>query len=189
MDAQALALICGIAGTLALVAGASLLIVDGLEQREGDSLRHWLVEIDLIDLLDRRKTIERTLYRHHRAFGATVIAGAAALLVALWTLHDHPPVTAWLTEMLGAWGVEAVMLVACASGLFALGIGVFLLIRPSILKKFEAEANRWIEPFPSRTQANARAETDVNRLIMRAPRVTGLLLLAAGLGCLLAYAG
>ena len=108
------------------------------------------------------------------------------MLVTLWTLHDHPLVTARLTVLLGASGVEAVMLVSSLLGVFALGIGLFLLIRPSILKRFEAEANRWIEPFPSRTKDKLRTDAGATRLIMRAPRIAALLLLAAGMGCLLA---
>jgi hypothetical protein len=80
-------------------------------------------------------------------------------------------------------------LTSWALALFALGIGVFLLVRPSALKGLETAANRWIEPFPSSTKATVPAETGINRLILRAPRFSGLLLLAAGLACLLAFAG
>ena len=189
MSAQTLAAICGIAGALAVAAGAALLIVAGRTQRERTALRRWLLEIDLIALLDRRQTIERPLYRHHRGLGAGVIVGAVASLVALWELHDHPLLTGVLPAMLGIWGVEAVILTIWALALFALGIGVFLLIRPSALKGFETAANRWIEPFPSPPKDRVPAETGINRLILRAPRFAGLLLLAAGLGCLLAFAG
>jgi hypothetical protein len=189
MPAQTLAVICGIAGALGLAAGAGLLIVPGRMLRERSGLRRWLLEIDLIALLNRRRTIERLLYRHHRAFGAAVMAGAVASLVTLWELRDDPLVTGVLPGILGAWGVRALILASWASAVLALGIGVFLLVRPSALKSFETAANRWIEPFPSSNKATVPAERGLNRLILRAPRVTGLLLLAAGLGCLLAFAG
>jgi hypothetical protein len=147
-----------------------------------------VARIDLVALLDRRRTIERSLYRHHYGFGAAVIVGAVASLVTLWELRDQPLVTGVLPEILGAWGAEAVIVASWALTVFALGIGVFLLIRPSALKGFETAANRWMEPFPSSTKATVPAESGINRLILRAPRFTGLLLLAAGLGCLLALA-
>jgi hypothetical protein len=183
MSAQTLAAICGIAGAFALAAGAGLLIVAGGTRRERAWLRRWLLEIDLIALLDRRRSIERPLYRHHRAFGAIVIAGAVASLATLWNFHDHPLLTSVLPGILGAWGVRAVILASWALAAFALGIGVFLLIRPSALKGFETAANRWIESSP------ADGNDFITRLVLRAPRLTGLLLLAAGLGCLLAVAG
>jgi hypothetical protein len=183
MSAQTLAAICGIAGALALAAGAGLLMVAGRTLRERTWLRRWLLEIDLIALLDRRRSIERPLYRHHYAFGAVVIVGAVASLVTLWEFRDHPLVTGVLPGILGAWGGSAVILTSWALAVFALGIGVFLLIRPSALKGFETAANRWIESSP------ADGNDVITRLVLRAPRLTGLLLLAAGLGCLLAVAG
>jgi hypothetical protein len=185
MSAQTLAVIYGIAGALGVAAGAGLLIV-GRTPRERTALRRWLLEIDLIALLDRRQSIERALYRHHRAFGAAVIVGAAALLVPLWELHNHPLVAGVLPGILGDWGVRAVILTSWALAVFALGIGVFLLIRPSALKGFETKANRWIEPFPSSAKTTVPADTGINRLILRAPRLIGLLLLMAGFGCWIA---
>ena len=187
MTAQTLAAICGVAGALGVAAGA-LLIVPRRPLRERTALRRWFFEIDLIALLDRRRTIERSLYRHHRAFGAAVMAGAFASLATLWQLHDHSLVTDALPGFLGAWGAGAVIVASWASAVFAFCIGVFLLIRPSALKGFETPANRWIGPFASSPNAAVPAERGINRLILRAPRLTGLLLLAAGLGCLLAYA-
>ena len=188
MSAQTQATICGIAGVLGVAAGAGLLIVPERTLRGRTALRRWLLEIDLVTLLDRRQRVERVLYRHHRAFGAIVIAGAVASLATLWNFHDHPLLTGVLRGILGAWGAGAVILTSWALALFALGIGIFLLIRPSALKGFETAANRWVELFPPSPKATVPAETGINRLILRAPRVSGLLLLAAGLACLLTFA-
>ena len=176
------------AGALGVAAGAGLLIVSARTPRERTWLWRWLLEIDLVALLDRRRTIERPLYRHHYGFGAAVIAGAVVSLVALWELRDHPLVTGALSGFLGVLGVSAVILTSWALAVFALGIGVFLFIRPSALKNLEAAANRWIEPFPASTKATVPAARGINRLILRAPRLTALLLLAAGIACLLALA-
>jgi len=188
MSAYTLTIFCGVAGALALAAGAGLLIVPGRTLRERTWLRRWLLENDLIALLDRRQSIERPLYRHHRGFGTAVMAGAIASFVALWALPGQPLVTGVLTGALGAWGAEAVIVTSWALALFALVIGVFLLIRPSALKGIETTANRWIEPFSSPRRAAVPLDTGINRLIMCAPRFTGLLFLVAGLGCLLAFA-
>ena len=134
-------------------------------------------------MLDRRRSIERPLYRHHSAFGAVVIVGAVASLATLWGMRDHPLVTGGLPGILGAWGASAVMLTSWALAVFALGIGVFLLIRPSAIKGFETAANRWIESSP------ADGKAFITRLVLRAPRLTALLLLlAAGIACLLPLA-
>ena len=186
---HSLVAICGIAGAIGIAAGVGLLITARRMQHECIVLRRWMFELDLIALLDRRQTIERLLYRHHRAFGAIVIVAAVASLVALWGLHDNPFATDMLREMLGAWGDGAAILTSWALALFALGIGVFLFVRPSALKGFEAVANRWVEPFSSSSKDKLPVESGVNWLILRAPRVAGLLIFAAGLSCLLAFAG
>ena len=147
-----------------------------------------LLDIDLIKLLDRRRTIERPLYRYHYAFGAVVTVGTIAILATLWALRDDRLMTRVLPEILGDWGAETVILTIWALAVFVLGIGLFLLIRPSALKGLDIEANRWIEPFPSSPKNTAPVETGLQRLTLRAPRVTGLLLLAAGLACLLTLA-
>ncbi len=148
-----------------------------------------MLEIDLIALLDRRQTIERPLYRHHRAFGAAVIVGAVASLVTLWQLHEHPLVTGVLPGILGAWGLRAMVLTSWGVSAFALGIGLFLFLRPSALKGIETVANRWIEPFHSTGgRAIFAEEKMIGRLVLRAPRLTALLLLTAGIACLLAVA-
>ncbi len=189
MSVQTLAVICGAAGALGVAAGVALLIVAGRTPRERTWLRRWLLEIDLLALLDRRRSIERPLYRHHYAFGAAVIVGAVASLATLWELHNDPLVTGVLPGVLGAWGAGAAILVSWALAAFALGIGVLLLVRPSALKGFETAANRWIELFPSAGKPGGPAgEAFIPRLVLRAPRLAALLLLAAGIACLLAFA-
>jgi hypothetical protein len=188
LSAQALAAVCGIAGVLGIAVGAGLLIAPERTLRERNALRRWFLETDLIALLERRRSIERPLYRHHFAFGAAVSAAALALLATLWKSRDHALVTDALPRLLGARGAEALILAGWALAVFALGIGVFLLMRPSALKGLESVSNRWIEIFPyAGKTAGAAEQALITRAVLRAPRLTALLLMAAGI-CLLALA-
>ena len=176
MVAETLTWISSTAGALGVAAGTLLLLAPGA-LREGSRWRHWLLEGDLAALLDARRAIERPLYRHHRGFGAAGIVGALTWFATLWTLRDRLPMPA---EFAGR-----MTLAGCTLAAFALCIGVFLVVRPSALKGLEATANRWIEPFPSgvRRDAPAGYYEFIKRVVLRAPRTTGLLLLTAGLGC------
>lgn len=175
-----------VAGAVGVAAGVALLLMPAGALRERIRLRRWMLEIDLAALLDRRRPIERSLYRHHRAFGALVIAGALASIAALLRFGDQAVPA--LGPPLGQPGVLALSLGAWVSALFAFVIGVFLLIRPSALKGLEAAANRWIEPFPPVGQAGVPAGYDfIGRLVQRFPRLVGALLLVAGLLCLDAF--
>ena len=185
MSLEALRVICLVAGVLGVVTGAGLVISPGGALGEGSRWRRWLLEIDLVALLDRRRSIERPLYRHHRAFGAGVVAGTVAWLVALWGLSDHPALVSALTGTLGAWGARVLILTLWAFAAFALGIGLFVLIRPSAIKGLEAAANRWLEPFRTASRPGDAAWVEfIGWWVLRAPRLSGVLLLAAGLGCL-----
>jgi hypothetical protein len=189
MSAHALAIFCGITGALGLAAGVALLILPERPPRERALLTRWFFELNLAALLDQRQSVERPLYRHHRLFGAAVIVGAVALFATLRELRDYPLVAGVLSAILGTELAETMILMIWPSALFALGIGVFLFIRPSSLKRFEAAANRWIEPFPSSSKTRAPAATGISGLILRAPRSAALLLLTASLVCLLAFGG
>ena len=176
-----------IAGVFGIAAGAGLLAVPRQMLLERTLFRRWLFEINFSALLNRKQSIERPLYRHHRIFGATVTIGAMISLMPLFWLYVHPLAKDTLTHTLGIWGARAVILSAWALVFFVLAVGLFLLIRPSALKGFEAASNRWIEPFPSGRNSAAIDATGISRLVLHAPRLAGLILLAAGLGCLLAY--
>ena len=179
---QSLNIILVISGTFGVVAGAGLLLMPERMLREHNPLRQWLLERDLAALLNRYQRLEPSFYRHHHILGAAVIIGALALLALLGKLHSHVfAASAWSSIL----GVRLAMLSGWTLAILALIIGLYLVIRPSALKGIEAIANRWIEPFPANTRVGMPADKGINRLILRAPRRTGMLLLLAGIACLL----
>jgi len=188
MSLEALRAISLVAGVLGVVTGTALTVSPGRLLRPGGRGRRWLIETDLVALLDRRRSIERPLYRHHRAFGAAVIVAAGASLAVLWRFGAYPAVLKAFAGVLGAWGAFALVFTAWVSAVFALGIGIFLLVRPSALKGLETVANRWFDPLSHAWQAgNSDGYDFIGRWVQRSPRVVGLLLFVAGLLCLDAF--
>jgi hypothetical protein len=121
------------------------------------------------------------VYRHHKAFGATVIAATLTfLVVSLRELYSDPRLIHWMSERLGSAGARVAIVTVGALAVILLVFGVFLLVRPSALKGVESVANRWIAPPPF------PREEFVNRIVLRMPRLTALLLLASGTICLYA---
>jgi len=127
---------------------------------------------------------ERFVYRHHRPIGLIVLAGSAYVLYALVYRYDRQKIIA---AFFGAvhpnssaeWLVPGLAIALGVCALFALGVGGLLLIRPSLLKGFEAWANRWV------TLRRATKFLDVmrlgpDRLVARYPRaVAGLIILGS----------
>ena len=177
-----------VSGVLGIVAGAVLLVIPLQMLSKNTYFRRWLFEYSIFAFLNRYHAIEKLAYRNHRAIGAIMTIGAVIMLTPLLGLYDHPSLTLSMTRSLGFWGAHAVILGSWMLSIFALIIGCFLLIRPSALKRFEMAANRWIEIFPPTPSSWKLAERGINRLVLRAPRPIGLMLLLLGLGCLLASA-
>ena len=166
----------GLVGLLALVAGLTLLLAP--RRALGSALGRMLVQADVTKLFDRRFVIERRFYRRHRVFGALVVVGALAGASLLWALNTRQAAAIALAKALGPSGMRVLALSSVVLILLVLVTGIVLFVRPSALKGTEARANQWFDlGAPNSTDA-------VQRLVVRAPRVTGLLLLAAGAVCL-----
>ena len=180
---QAILLTSGVFG---IVAGAALMIMPRKFLVESTQLRWWLFEYSITAFLNRYHAIEKLAYRHHRPIGAVMTIGAVIMLTPLLGLYNHPEAILALISSLGFTGTHALILASWMLSIFALVIGILLFIRPSALKDFEMAANRWIELFPHTPSSSKLADRVINQLVLRAPRLVGLLLFLLGWICLLA---
>lgn len=177
-----------ISGIVGISTGAVLLVLPRKILTERTLVRRWLFEYSITAFFNRYHAIEKLAYRYHRPIGAIFTIGAVIIIVPLLGLYDHPAVVLAFIRTLGFWGTHILILASWLLTIFALIIGIFLFIRPSALRDFEMVANRWIEPFSSTATSSQLANRGFNRLALFAPRLTGLLLLISGLGCLLVRA-
>lgn len=173
-------------GVFGIVAGAALMIMPRKFLVESTQLRWWLFEYSITAFLNRYHAIEKLAYRHHRPIGAVMTIGAVIMLTPLLGLYNHPEAILALISSLGFTGTHALILASWMLSIFALVIGILLFIRPSALKDFEMAANRWIELFPHTPSSSKLADRVINQLVLRAPRLVGLLLFLLGWICLLA---
>lgn len=176
----------------ALATGIALLTVPAQLRTLTRPLDRWHSLRPALGPLDKPHYAERRLYHHHRLFGALIVAGAGYTLLRLPGL-DHQaaldllPVT-WdssLRSLLAA-NIYWLLLV---SNLAALGIGLVVYFRPSLLKHLETRSNHWL----STRQAMKPLDTwrtELNTTLWNHPRLTGAFLLLGGLyvwSVLLAY--
>jgi hypothetical protein len=187
---QGLAVVLLVGLTLALVVGVLLLArpqaLFALNQR----LSRWVDTRQTFNALDQPRHLERFFYRHHRALGAMIAAGAGYVLWSWAFAYERADVIAilgprWVTAGLD-WVPAAleVAVVALHGAIFAVGVLVFF--RPSLLKGLERTANRWQEG-----PETAPLDTVVGNLdgtFEGHPRVSGLLLVLSATWCLLALA-
>lgn len=145
---QSLAILL-IAGALAGVVVSLLLIFrPHLMERANRLANRWISTQHLDQMLDRSISIEHWFYRRHRLMGILIILGACYILVyfgllfdksiALQRLSVYAP--SWLLDVL----LDAMALASLTGAAAALFVGLFLCLRPSLLRGIEESANLWI---------------------------------------------
>jgi hypothetical protein len=142
----------------------------------------WISFDSLVRRMDYMTRVERFVYRHARPVGALICLASAYTLYIMAFRYDRASFVGLLGRRSGTVLTEAVVDAAgiflALAMVFALAIGVFLMVRPSLLKGFEAASNRWLS-----TRRGSRV-LDVmrygpDRLLARYPRPTGLVILIA----------
>lgn len=161
-------------GGLALVlAGIGLILVDSRLYRR------------LKFALERPWRVEKFIYRHHRPAGAIFLVGGVVFLAFLGRYHGQIIES---SQWHASRGFQLTWLVAWVFAAFALFVGIFVFFRPSALKTFESLANRWIELFPVAVSGTVSLRQKFTAILLRAPKRAGMILLLAGLTCLLTAA-
>lgn len=144
----------------------------------------WVSTRHLSQILDRSFSIENWCYRYHRPLGVVVLLGAVYILAyfGLWfdrhlaMQHLSRYVQGGLLEGL----LDALVLSALSGAVAALGVGLFLLLRPSMLRNMEIEANRWVSSRRA-TKALEIPRDRVDRFVAYHARRVGWLLLLASI--------
>ncbi|OGS99700.1 MAG: hypothetical protein A3F73_08930 [Gallionellales bacterium RIFCSPLOWO2_12_FULL_59_22] len=136
-------------GALSGIAASLLLIFKPhLMTRVNRAANRWISTRHLNQWLDRSVSIEQWIYRRHRSLGMLVVFGACYILVyfgllfdkavALQRLSGH--MSAWLLDML----LDTLALASLTGAAAALFVGLFLWLRPSLLRGIEESANQWV---------------------------------------------
>ncbi|MDO8988731.1 MAG: hypothetical protein Q7U91_03775 [Sideroxyarcus sp.] len=138
-------------GSLAgLVVGALLISSPQRLRSAGNILNRWVSTRQLNKSLDRNVVLDSWLYRYRRASAWLILLGSGYILYAFTIDLDRAVAVIELskrftlpTDLVGAL-LDALVLIALLGALLAVFVGLFLLLRPSLLWNFEQGANRWL---------------------------------------------
>ena len=165
-----------------LGAATSLLLIvkPQLLEHVNRMANHWVSGRRWNQFLDQSISIEHWFYRHHQAFGAAVMLGAAYTFVYFGIMFDRSYAlqhSNWKIPIRLLEGLlDALVLSSLTGAVVAFMVGMFLCLRPSLLRGIEAEANQWV----SSRQAIKMLEVprdQVDRFVTRHARRVGWLLL------------
>ena len=179
----ALAGMVGLLGSVVLVLRPDWLVV------LGKYANRWISTRKYERAVERTINFDRWFYRHARIGGMLLLLGACGIVLYFAAYFDK----AGLAAVLSSGNARALreidrlldgfVFLALAGGVFAAMVSLFLLLRPSLLRDFEQDANRWI----STRRALLPLEIvhgELDDYVLRHYRVVGVLLLLAGLSML-----
>lgn len=143
----------------------------------------WVSTRHISRWLDRSISIENWFYHHHRAVGIAVVLGAAYIFIYFSMLFDKVKMLQSLRGVFPARLLEgllnAMVLCSMAGGAIALIVGMFLWLRPSLLRGTEGGTNLWVSSRRA-TKVLEIPHSEVDRFVARhAQRVGWLLLLGS----------
>ena len=173
-------------GVAGLFAGAALVLRPAWLLSASKLGGLWIATRKMSSLLERMFRIDHWLYRHHKASGTLLLAGAISLIfffTARFDKHpvlksfsiryDIPPV---FTEVL----VDSAVFCILLGAVFALIVSLFILIRPSMLKGLEQGANQWIS-LRRALKPLESLRNGVDEYTFQNAQMTGVLLLVGSL--------
>lgn len=177
---QTLAIFLLVGASLGILAGLALIFRPHLLERINRVANRWITLRHITRWLDSSVSIERWFYQYHSAAGMAVVAGAIYIFVYFGFLFDKPYTLRQLggtvSPLLLDWLLDALVLSLLTGGAVALMAGLFLWLRPSLLRGMEAEANRWVSSRQV-TRAMDMPRDQVDRFVAHHARQSGWLLL------------
>jgi hypothetical protein len=147
---RALAIFLLIGALLGVVLALLLIFKPQFLERLNRVANRWVSTRHISQWLDRSVSIERWFHQHHRAAGVVIVLGASYILIYFGFLFDKAyTLQRWsLSGMLPAklldGLLDAMVLGLLVGSAVALMVGLFLWLRPSLLRGMEEVANQWV---------------------------------------------
>jgi hypothetical protein len=170
---------------LGVLLGLLLIFKPQFLERVNRVANRWVSTRQINRWVERSVSIEYWFYQHHRAAGVVIVLGASYVLIYFGILFDK----AYTLQRLSLRGMlpaklvdgllDALVLGSLVGGAVALIVGLFLWLRPSLLRGMEVDANQWVSSRRA-TKVLDVPHGEVDRFVARhAQRVGWLLLLGS----------
>jgi hypothetical protein len=133
---------------LGILLGSLLIAKPRIVERLNRLANRWVSTRNISRWLDHSISIEHWFYHRHRAIGLIIVAGAIYILIYFGMLFDKAYTLERLSgnfpaQLLDGL-IDALVLGSLIGGAVALIVGLFLWLRPSLLRGMEDEVNLWV---------------------------------------------
>lgn len=143
-----LAIFLMLGALLGILLGLLLIVKPHIVERINRLANRWVSTRHISRWLDRSISIEHWFYHRHRATGLIIVAGASYILFYFGMQFDKAYTLQHLSGTFPAQLldglIDALVLGSLVGGAVALIVGLFLWLRPSLLRGMEEEVNLWV---------------------------------------------
>jgi len=146
---RALAIFLLIGALMGVAVSLLLILKPDLMARANRVANQWISMRRITRCFDRFISLEHWFYQYHRPLGILIMLGAGYILVYFGLLFDKAAALQRLTgyvpnKMLLGGLLDVLVLTSLIGALVALVVGVFLWLRPSLLRGVDGVANQWM---------------------------------------------
>jgi len=138
-----------IIGVFLIPVGLGFMLVPDKLFKMANKLNRWVHTDSFFNKINAPVYKERFFYRHHRAFGISVLIVSVVCLYMLTFFIGIETIMADLVKLAGSefekWLFVILYYLLITANILAFLFGLVMVIRPSALKPFEAWGNRWID--------------------------------------------
>ncbi len=175
-----LAIFLMLGALLGMALGLLLVVKPRIVERLNHAASRWISTRHINRWLDRSISIEYWFYHWHRVTGIIIAAAASYVLIYFSVQFDKADalqrLSGKLPVLLLSGLLDALVLFSLVGGVVALIVGLFLWLRPSMLRGMEEETNQWISSRRA-TRILDVPHDQVDRYIERHTQGVGWLLL------------
>jgi len=175
-----LAIFLLLAALLGIVLGLLLIFKPRVAEQLNHAASRWISTRHVNRWLERSISLERWFYHYHRTIGVIIVGGASYILIYFSMLFDKAEALRHLggkvpVQVLAGL-LDALVLSALVGGTVGLIAGLFLWLRPSMLRGIEEETNQWVSSRRA-TKVLDIPHDQMDRFIAQHAQQTGWLLL------------
>ncbi|MFZ2540652.1 MAG: hypothetical protein WAW75_02635 [Gallionella sp.] len=177
---RTLAIFLLVTALLGILLGLLLIFRPQLLVRINQLANRWISTRHLSRLMDRSISFEQWFYQHHRVTGIAVVLGASYIFgyFGLWfnKAAAMQRMRVRIPPQLLDGLLDALVLCTLLGAAVAFIIGLFLWLRPSLLRGFEAQSNQWVSSRQATKILDIQRD-QVDRFVMHHAQKAGWLLL------------
>jgi hypothetical protein len=179
---QALLQFTALASILGLIAGALLIVHPDWLAQLGNYTNRWVSTRKVDRSLEKWISLDNWFYRHHRASGSLLLAGAVWVIGYFIISFDKPSALAVLSrgshvpaQLLDAL-LETFVIMSLMGAAFSIAVGLLLLMRPALLRDLGQGGNQWLSLRKTLKPVEI-PRSGVDEYVFRNGRLAGTLLL------------